>query len=626
MMREYSFAILCRPVFYEDMCAPLRIKSEDIIINVSPPLSDSASILQYLKDHRVQGIIIENNLPQVAEFQKFPLPTLVYKKSSYHIDISDWLEALNIRFSSVKPANQERPQKPELEKKVIQTKKVEQIPTKKLIVYSSNEDIITILKSDPTYEIVHLRSDFTAFPDDQSLEMVDCLFLEESVFANQELTSRELNLNHVISLCRNKVKLSLLLFNNHGVEFINNLIDNDFYNFLAEIELDSESIIELISTDKKLSDVEHYYNDIKERQMATEHLNNSNYEFSKSIDPDPGINEEIKEMPDTEEKASINLVKNEIIVASIDEEDSNIMIAGKENKRKLLRGSIDVSRISTRIMGLQQFLKRKQHGSDAVEQNKEIEEEYLETKFVEEDPTIEIETADSIVKEKVPNNFHLSAPHRILIYSPKGGSGATTLSLEILKMYRKDSAGLVELAYGYSQLTNKLNLMPNYNLLNLVEGLEEYAICEDNYLCSPAIFPLQSVFNHTMLNDWLNKASRAFSEKTIIADLQSASAPILVTTALKWCTRSIWIVEDTEDGYGMTDLQLMHLKRMSSDCEKVSIIVQSVFHKSSKPKKLPWEELEVPILGRLPIDKDSKEWLEKMQVLVASKVSVGAVS
>ncbi|KQN97031.1 hypothetical protein [Paenibacillus sp. Leaf72] len=214
--------------------------------------------------------------------------------------------------------------------------------------------------------------------------------------------------------------------------------------------------------------------------------------------------------------------------------------------------------------------------------------------------------------DKTEPHFTFSVPHRVIVYSPKGGAGATTVSTELAENAMNNSVGLAEIAYSYGQLAGLLDLKPKYSIADVEEGMEEYAVLNQKYLCAPWVFPVKKSFNEEMLREWLGRSQRAFPGKTVLADLQSQSSPLILMGSHEWATRVIWVVQDTDEHLGMADLQMANLKKMGGEWQKIGLLVQEV-----SGKKIDWTGvLEVPVIGFLTKDRLSKKWKHTLHTSV----------
>lgn len=200
-------------------------------------------------------------------------------------------------------------------------------------------------------------------------------------------------------------------------------------------------------------------------------------------------------------------------------------------------------------------------------------------------------------EEKDVDPTILNAPHRILVYSPKGGSGTTHTILELAK-WGATQTGVVEIAYPYGQLAGMLNIKPRRNVLDVEEGKEVDAVCKEQFLVSPFIHPIRKTVDEVEITKWLERGQRAFPGKMVFADMFSQAPMPILCAAHRWSTKALWIVHDTPDHYGMTEFQLHYLRENKVDLSKIGILVYKLHG-----EKLPWKELQAQVIGEAEYDQ-----------------------
>ncbi|MBY3621119.1 hypothetical protein HGO21_16335 [Acinetobacter sp. CUI P1] len=223
--------------------------------------------------------------------------------------------------------------------------------------------------------------------------------------------------------------------------------------------------------------------------------------------------------------------------------------------------------------------------------------------------------------DNTQSSIQFTVPHRVVLYSPKGGAGSTNIAVQLTQASIENNIGLAEIAFSYGQLAGRLNLKPQYNISDIEEGMEEMAVCNNRFLCAPWVFPVKKTFNESLLKEWLNRTQRAFPGRSIIADLQSQSSPVIIHTAIEWATRSVWVVQDTEQHLGMADIQISSLRKMGADVGKIGLVVQEV-----TGAKLPWSDvLGVQVIATLNRDLKSLKWKKELYDGIAEHLGLLAM-
>lgn len=225
------------------------------------------------------------------------------------------------------------------------------------------------------------------------------------------------------------------------------------------------------------------------------------------------------------------------------------------------------------------------------------------------------------ITDNTQSSIQFTVPHRVVLYSPKGGAGTTNIAVQLTQASIENNIGLAEIAFSYGQLAGRLNLKPQYNISDIEEGMEEMAVCNNRFLCAPWVFPVKKTFNESLLKEWLNRSQRAFPGRSIIADLQSQSSPVIIHTAIEWATRAVWVVQDTEQHLGMADIQISSLRKMGADVGKIGLVVQEV-----TGAKLPWSDvLGVQVIATLNRDLKSLKWKKELYDGIAEHLGLLAM-
>lgn len=617
------FAILCRPALYERLCNPLREVFEGVDILISPALSDKAMIIEYIKKHSVHSLIIESGLPQVEQFKSFPYPILLYNPMTFRQDVLKWHESLGVH---IQPAPSVPTDIPKFLKSRNTAPKTA-TPTKpqhNVIAYCVDPSIQEAIRNDADIQLIDVQSRLTNTFSDDTWSQANILFIEESVVSKEKPDIREEKIRQILNTVPPHIKIALLLFDKHSNAFINELIDKKIYNFLCTTSPFAEDIIDLIKLDKQSHDVMYLYKNTEERVALFKELEAKSRVAADVAEDIKASVEQVESTSTPIESPPIVVQDNRVISENTEINEPSIIVHEEAEVQFNPSPLADIevpSTLSTRsesVPPLTNIPSTEEPKHSRFRELKGKMKGFLNRPRLEQDyinkPEVELsEQEDQDVISPASESLHYLGPHRIVVYSPKGGAGATTTALAILNMYEEDKAGLVEVSYSYSQLMNKLQLDVPLHLYNVSEGMEQQAVIQSKYLCSPSIFPIHSRFDDTMLNDWLQKGVRAFSGKSIIVDLQSNSSPALLSSALQWSTRTFWVLENNEDSFGMADLQLMYIKRYDENWQKIGLIV---YEGETSKKKLPWEQLELPMLGELTDVRYSKKWNQQLQQAV----------
>lgn len=210
-------------------------------------------------------------------------------------------------------------------------------------------------------------------------------------------------------------------------------------------------------------------------------------------------------------------------------------------------------------------------------------------------------------KPLAPKHWSSCVEQRVLVYSPKGSGGATSIILSLAEDF---PVGVVEIAYPYGQMAGKLQIAPNKTINEVEVGMEEEAVWDNKYLFSPWIHPIRQPMDKQLATDWLQKAQCAFHDRLLLVDLMSRAPLPILQGAHNWATKIIWCLQDTEDHLGLAEFQLSHLQEPHKG--KMGLFIQQ-----TTDQKLPWEELlGVSVIGSLPRAMFSKEWKQQLHLSV----------
>ena len=197
-------------------------------------------------------------------------------------------------------------------------------------------------------------------------------------------------------------------------------------------------------------------------------------------------------------------------------------------------------------------------------------------------------------------------PRRVVCYSPKGGAGATSITLELADMF---DAGVIEISTRYGQLAGKLGAQPVVTLEQIIDGSEDEAVWKNRFVFSPWVYPGMKEVNEAEIKTWLMRGERAFPDRMLLIDLMSQSSLVLLRTILEWGAKQIWVMHDTPDHLGMADLQLNYLLRECTNRNKIGVLIQEI-----TGQRFPWEEtLGVKVIGHIKKEMGTKEWKEQVR-------------
>jgi len=616
-----NIAIICRQAIYDRLSKPITTQNADVI--VSPALFQWNEALQYLQTNKVDGIVLEEGVTFFNEIKSMPLPMLTYTSNSgYGKLVNDWIQSLRVEIEKRnKQFRKEAPPKPEQATFTKQDKGKEGI---KVTLVSNTKDLINFIPSIQEVNVIRNISDPQLVLSVHELVESEVVLIEEGVFGQDPTTVRDLKILQIIDdLKGSQIRIALLLFQRPNKKLTTRLIDKGFYNFIAGTDLDAKEVEDLIKRPFTREDVKDHYQgnllDREENLKALELLQRTEHLVAHS--------EENRDAEQEQTKESISDNNSELVQ---EKSETVVDTATKDNKEKVEH-------------------KQKESKPEWRDEIKREEQE----EFIEEQRSATLENIAGTFK-KMPNIFGFltkreenekrdkppvtssnnqhkneedatsnifleGVPHRLVLYSPKGGGNATAVATQLAEASKNNSVGVVEIAYSYGQMAGRLDIQPDFTLIDLEDGMEEYAVCKDRYLLAPWVYPVKRSFNEAVLMEWLGRAQRAFSGRTIIADLQSQSSPIIQYYSLQWATRVIWTVLDTKDHLGMADIQLSQLKKMGdSEWQKIGILVQE-----TTGVKLPWEEvLGVPVIGVLPKERQSKKWKTGLYSSVAKHLGL----
>lgn len=639
-----KIAIVCRQAIYDRLSGPLLSQNADI--SVSPALFQWNDALNYLRTNKVDGIVLEEGVAFFEQIKSMPLPLFLYSRhNGYSKDVSSWIQSLKVETDKSfvyerkeQPKKAEpplSPQKPEKEKQGI-----------KLLLVSKTKSITDYIPTIQQVNVIRTLTDPQLILDSNERLGAEVILIEEGVLGDDPVTIRELKLLQLVEELKDSdVRLTFLLFHRDNKRLTSKLIDRGFYNFIAGKDLDALELETLIKRPFTKEDVKNHYQsnlvDIEEQQKAVEMLQRTDHLVSDQkveVDNAP-VGDEVASTEEMhgwiDQVSSSDLIHMEEVLpeTQLGSEKTNTTTSEPEQKQS------DDSDHAVNVN------KREREQTMQPDSNKNQDEERTSTLGTiafnfkrmpsllggaftrkenprKNEPTtskVETENISKELENLAGSIFAEGVPHRVVIYSPKGGSNASTVAIELAESSKNHNVGVIEVAYSFGQLAGRLDIQPKYTLIDLEDGMEEYAICNDKYLLAPWLFPVKKQFNEKTLMEWLGRGQRAFSGRTILADLQSQSSPLIQYYAMQWSTRVIWTVQDTKDHLGMADLQLSQLKKMGdNEWQKIGILVQEV-----TGEKLPWEEvLGVPVIGILPKERRSKKWKDGLNSSVAEHLGL----
>lgn len=617
-------AVICKQANYDRISAALiELNSQ---LQISQPLTSWNTALEYIHGAKIDGVVIEESISFFSQVSSLPLPSLVY--SGHHRDFRDaakkWITSLGLAITSM--SEEKHPEDSKQETEVIitspdnnQSKKLK--TGTKVAIVAKDSNLVELITSFGGIQIVASTSSFQDVMSLETLNHPEVIFIEEGVMPKAESTLRELKINQVVTEYKDVegVRLVMMLFENKNIRFYKKLIEKGFYNFLAKNNVTSADIERLIKVPRTRQDTIEYQDEEPIVPVQVEHEIQQLNQSEKKSQPDENSKPPaVISMEEPIEKKSFLMSRSSETTTIMDEkkvvEDSGVAIVTEESShnpevRESAETSHTIPVLETPEPEVPKPAKRKPFFHH-IFRKASPPEAISQTSS----PNLVEKKMDDQI-ERVPNHtvFAYPMPHRVLFYSPKGGAGSTSIVVDLAEGAADNALGVAEIAYSYGQIAGRLGLHPSYTIADSPDGMEELAVCKDKYLCAPWIYSVKKPFNDSLVKEWLVRAERAFGGKTILADLQSQSSPLILMASHEWCTKSIWVVQNTSYHLGMADLQMSHLKKMGNEWRKIGILIQG-----GTKERLPWEEeLGIPVIGTLPSDMLSKDWKLNLQDIMA---------
>ncbi|CAM3301670.1 hypothetical protein HP548_12115 [Paenibacillus taichungensis] len=619
-------AVICKQANYDRISAALiELNSH---LQISQPLTSWNTALEYIHGAKIDGVVIEESISFFSQVSSLPLPSLVY--SGHHRDFRDaakkWITSLGLAITSI--SEEKHPEDSKQETEVIITSP-ENNQSKKLktgtrvAIVAKDSNLVELITSFGGIQIVASTSSFQDVMSLETLNQPEVIFIEEGVMPKEEPTLRELKINQIVTEYKDVegVRLVMMLFERKNTRVYKKMIEKGFYNFLAKNNVTSADIERLIKVprthqdtieyqDEELVVPVHVENEVQQLDPSEnnnqpdenskpqadismeESIAKKSFLMSRSSEPTTTIDEK-KVVKDVRVETTAEGFSNHSEVSAKESEEASQIPAVLETPEP------EVPKPTKRKPFFQNIF-RKVILPDAISQTSSPK-------------LIEKKMDDQIGRVSNQTVFAYPMPHRVLFYSPKGGAGSTSIVVDLAEGAADNALGVAEIAYSYGQIAGRLGLHPSYTISDSPDGMEELAVCKEKYLCSPWIYSVKKPFNDTLVKEWLVRAERAFGGKTILADLQSQSSPLILMASHEWCTKSIWVVQNTSSHLGMAELQMSHLKKMGNDWRKIGILIQG-----GTKERLPWEEeLGIPVIGTLPSDMLSKDWRLNLQDIMA---------
>jgi hypothetical protein len=636
-----NIAIICRQAIYERLSKPITSQNPDV--TVSPALFQWQAALNYLQTNKVDGIVLEEGVTFFEQIRSMPLPLLIYTSNNeYFKKVNKWIQSLRVELEKRDTHHRKEPPKKVESPTIPKHEKVKE--GVKVLLVSNTKELIDFIPAINQVNVVKITSNPQLVFNEEERMGAEVILIEEGVFGQEATTIRELKLLQIIEeLKDSNVRVALPLFKRENKKFTSRLIDKGFFNFIVGNDLVATDLEKLIKEPFTKDDVNTHYQSIyvdEEEQLKAIELLQRTEHMVKIFDN--ADNDVVNEAKDEKEQHPNDES------GYIDKEASNHLTINTPEEQYIEKADTlnDEKPVNQRpIKPKIHFVLSKQKRETKIapiESNSEHPERHDEQRsatleniavtfkkmpnifglFSKKEGTKKTELQNSETPQNSSNDedfisrnvFVEGVPHRLVIYSPKGGSNATTVAIQLAESSKNNAVGVVELAYSYGQIAGRLDIQPRFTLNDLEDGMEEYAICKEKYLLAPWLYPVKRPFNENILMEWLGRAQRAFSGRTIIADLQSQSSPLIQYYSMKWATRVIWTVQDTKEHLGMADLQMAQLKKMGdNEWQKIGILVQEI-----TGEKLPWEEvLGVPVIGVLPKERLSRKWKNGLHSSVA---------
>ncbi|MED0738873.1 hypothetical protein [Aneurinibacillus thermoaerophilus] len=605
---ELNIAIVCRHNMYERLAAPFANYPN---VKVSCALSTWGDLANHLQTTMVHGLVVEEGISLHEQTRTFPYPQLVYSGSTkkYQQQVAEWIETLQLELGDI--------HSPHVTDEVEEEKEeipISSIPEgKKVFVCSGDRGFFQGIQQFPgIYVLDGVDSIESLYPRmkerrDNGDIMPEMVLIEESSVRLPTDPLREQVIWETIEEIREfHVEIAILLFARDNRIFTTKLIENEIFNFTAKDNLTYDDMQKLLFTKMSKVDVIEYYEPVipqKEKKLKLNPFSRSAQELDNSLK----MIEKGGEGEVIEEKVNNEEIPEEKVPERVTEPAKKKMPT--PIKPKL--GSM--------------FTGRKN------EENKREEEEKLKVVSPKQPSKKRLGTLHFSLfgkKERVGEErqepvltISQAVPHRLLVYSPKGGAGATSLAVYMAESSPTGTVGVVEIAYSYSQLSGRQKLQVEYNIDTIQDGMEEFAVCENKYLVAPWIFPAKKTFTDSLMMNWLTKAERAFPGRLIIADLQSQTLPIPLMRAHGWATKVIWMVQNTEDHFGMVDIQLSKLRAAGAEWNKIGLIIQDI-----TGEKLPWNEIGLDILLETEEFPGSRQWEQEVSEATYQHLGISGLS
>lgn len=605
-------AVICKQANYDRISAALIELNAQL--QISQPLTSWNTALEYIHGAKIDGVVIEESISFFSQVSSLPLPSLVY--SGHHRDFRDaakkWITSLGLAITSMNEETEDSKQETEVISTSPDNNQSKKLKTgTKVAIVAKDSNLVELITSFGGIQIVASTSSFQDVMSLETLNHPEVIFIEEGVMPKEESTLRELKINQIVTEYKDMVgvRLVMMLFERKNTRLYKKMIEKGFYNFLAKNNVTSADIERLIKVPRTRQDTIDYQDEEPVEPVQVEHEVQQSNQSEKKNQPDENSKPSAvisMEEPIAKKSFLMSRVVEDAGVATVKEE---FLHNPEESAKESRETSQTIAVLETPEPAVPKPTKRKPFFQN-------IFRKANQTEFI-----LQTSSPDQVEKmkneeiERVTNHtvFAYPMPHRVLFYSPKGGAGTTSIVVDLAEGAAVNALGVAEISYSYGQIAGRLGLHPSYTIADSPDGMEELAVCKDKYLCSPWIYSVKKPFNDTLVKEWLVRAERAFGGKTILADLQSQSSPLILMASHEWCTKSIWVVQNTSYHLGMADMQMSHLKKMGNEWRKVGILIQG-----GTKEQLPWEEvLGIPVIGTLPSDMLSKDWKMNMQDIMA---------
>lgn len=622
-------AVICKPTSYERIS--VAINGLNPSIKISSALTSWNSALDYVQKQKIDGLVIEESLPFFIQVSSLPLPSLVYSGTrDFRNAAKDWIQSLGLEIESTsrqtyhsQDAGNDDESKSEDSLQNIPTDKT----GAKVAIVAKNTSLIELIESFGGIQVVAKSNKFNDVMDLEKLNNPEVIFLEEGVMPKDEPTLRDLKILQVVSNFQSSenTRLAMMLFERKNNKLYQRLVSKGYYHFLARNNVSSADIERLVKVPNTLQDVTEYQDSPQAMDPVGNQVNISQNEVVTKVE------EKVEVSPDTDpentvhpsepsflsSRPSVNPPKIEVAIKPAEIPNMDVEVKTPTvTHASPAEGVEEPSRPSEEQKPLE--VDETPKGTKGTILKNPIFQIFRRSKdTTKQDGDVHVSTTHA----KGYSPFSYPMPHRIIFYSPKGGAGATSMILSLSEGAEEKALGVAEISYSYGQIAGKLGLHPSHTIADTPDGLEELALCKNKYLCAPWIYSSKKPFNDTLLREWLVRAERAFVGKTILADLQSQSSPLLLMASHEWCTKSIWVVQNSDDHLGMADIQMSHLKRMGDEWKKIGLIIQG-----GGEGKIPWEDaLGVPVIGKLGSSISNKDWKRQLQDHVAEHLGLRSI-